>query len=100
MQNTTFISLITKFASVIIKQKMDTIITNYYFKLAANNIRLSILNKFFLEKIDNNIKINTTILQSLLKKITDMKKTNATNLEIDIFAIITSAVNSKKNHQF
>lgn len=58
----------------IIKLKINTIIINPYFKLLVNNFSFFIFNKFFLEKIDNNIKTNKFFLQFLIKKITNIKK--------------------------
>ncbi len=51
-------SLVTKLASAIVKQKTDMVVKNPYFKLPANNITLSTLKKFFLEKIKSIIKVD------------------------------------------
>lgn len=80
------------------KQKLDTNIINLYFKLLAYNISFFTLDKCFLEKINNNIKIHTTFLQSLIRQAVDVKKVNIANFEINISAIITLAANSRKNH--
>lgn len=56
LQNISFISLVTKFASAIVKQKIDVIVKNPYFKLSANNITFTtIFKEFSLKKINNNI---------------------------------------------
>lgn len=47
LQNTAFILLVTKLALATIKQKMDVVIKNPYFKFLANNIIFSMFEKFF-----------------------------------------------------
>lgn len=100
LQNIAFMLFITKLTSAIIKQKIDAIIRNFYLKLSINNISLSIFDKFFLEKIDSNIKTNVFLFQSFIKKVLGIKKINAINLQIDIFTITTLAINNRKNHHF
>lgn len=56
------------------KQKIDAVVKNPYVELLVNNITLFILEKFFLEKIKNNIKVDTVFLHSLIKKASDVKK--------------------------
>lgn len=63
---------VIKFILTIVKQKIDMIIKNAYFKLSANNITLFILEKFFLEKIKNNIKVDTSFSHSLIREISDI----------------------------
>ena len=57
--------LITELVLARVKQEMDIIIKNSYFKLLANNITLSILEKFYLEKIENNIKADISFFHFL-----------------------------------
>lgn len=92
--------LVTKLAIATIKQKIDTVLRNLYFKLPADNITLFTLEKFFLEKIDNNIKVNTTFLHSLIQEAAGVKIINTTDCEIDIFVTTLSAANSKENLYF
>lgn len=68
MQNTIFISFIIKIALVIVKQKIDAIIKNFYFKLIVNNIIFFRPEEFFLKIINGNIKINIFFLNFLIKK--------------------------------
>ncbi len=56
LQNTAFMSLVTKLATATVKQKIDAVVKNPYFKLLADNITPSTLKEFSLEKIDSNIK--------------------------------------------
>ena len=70
-------SLVTKLASAIIQQEMDAIVKNSYFKLSANNITLSTLKEFSLEKIKSNIKADAPFFHSLIREASDVKKVNA-----------------------
>lgn len=56
LQNTSFMSLVTELASTTVKQEMDAVVKNPYFKLPADNITPSTLEEFSLEKIESNIK--------------------------------------------
>ena len=100
LQNTSFISLVTKLALATIKQKMDAVIKNPYFKLLANNITPSILKEFFLEKIENNIKADAFFLHSLIKEISGIRKVNVINDDKNISATTLLATTSKKDCQF
>lgn len=97
LQNIDFILLLKKLALATIKQKIDIIITNFYFKLLINNISFFIFDNFFLEK--TNININANILP-LIKKVASFKKINTINLKTNIFAIIISIANSRKNYYY
>lgn len=55
MQNISFILFATRIVSVMVKQKIDAVIKNPYFKLLANDITPSIVEEFSLEKIESNI---------------------------------------------
>ncbi len=55
---------------------MDAVIKNPYFKLPANNITPSTLEKFSLEKIKSNIKADALFLYSLIRKTSGVKKVN------------------------
>lgn len=79
LQNTSFMSLITKFILVIVKQKIDIVVKNSYFKLLAYNITPFILEEFFLKKIKNNIKANISFFYSLIREVSGIKKVNAAN---------------------
>lgn len=74
LQNISFMSLVTKLTWAILKQKIDTIVKNPYFKLSANNITFSILEGFSLEKIESNIKADAFFLDSLIREISDVDK--------------------------
>lgn len=93
-------SLVIKLVSATIKQKIDTVIKNPYFKLLANNIILSILKKFFLEKIDSNIKMNIFFLHSLIWEKASVKIVNIADYDSDTSATTLFATNSKKNLYF
>ena len=73
LENRSFISHVTKLASATVKQEIDTIIKNLYFKLSANNIIPSILEEFSLEKIENNIKVDALFFHSNKKNIWHQK---------------------------
>lgn len=73
LQNTGFISLVTKFMLATMKQEMDAIVKNLYFKLLTSNITFSIIEKFSLKKIDNNIKVAKFFLHFLIQKAIDIK---------------------------
>ena len=51
--------------STIVKQEINLIIKNLYFKFLANNIILSIVEGFFSEKIKSNIKMNAIFFYTL-----------------------------------
>ena len=100
LQNTSFMSLVTKLILAIVKQKMDAIIKNLYFKLSANNITPSILEKFSLEKIKSNIKVDAPFLYSLIKEASGVKKINVTNCDKNISATTPLATKNRENCQF
>lgn len=95
-------SLITKFVSVIVKQELDIIIKNLYFKLLADNITLSRLSLmiFFLKKIKNNIKLDALFLNPLTKEVSTIKKVNAITNHKNIFATSYLAIKSMENCHF
>ena len=66
LQNTFFMSLVTKLVSARVKQEIDAVFKNFYFKLPADNITPSTLEEFSLEKIENNIKTDAFFLYSLI----------------------------------
>lgn len=52
----TNISHIIIFASTIFKLEMEAVVSNPYLRFLANNVTFSILDKFFIEKINSNMK--------------------------------------------
>lgn len=66
LQNIAFISLVIKLAIAIVKQEINTVVRNPYFKLLANNITPFTLEEFSLNKIDSNIKADALFLHSLI----------------------------------
>lgn len=79
---------------------MAVIVKNPYFKLLANNISLFILKKFFLEKIDSNIKANASFLHFLIQEIVNIKIDNTINYDHDISITTFFTTNTKKNYIF
>ena len=79
LQNTSFMSLVTKLALAMVKQQMDAIVKNPYFKLPANNITLSTLEEFSLEKIESNFKLNAPFFHSLIREVSGIFKVNTAN---------------------
>lgn len=79
---------------------MNAVVRNLYFKLSANNITFSILEKFFLEKIDSNIKANISFLYLLIQEAVGIKIINIANFDSNTFATIPSTINSEENLYF
>lgn len=69
-------SLVTELVLAMIKQEIDTVVKNPYFNLSANNITLSIFEEFFLEKIENNLKVDTPFFHFLIRKVSGIQKVN------------------------
>lgn len=88
-------SFIIKFALGMVKQKIDTVVKNLYFKLSANNKIFSILEKFFLENIENNFKANALFFYSPIKKTSSIQKVNIANSDKNRFNIISLAAKRK-----
>lgn len=76
---------------------MDAIVKNPYFKLLVNNITSSKIKKFFLDKIESNIKANALLLYSLIKKAFSVKRVKVTNDDKNISATIFSAIKNREN---
>ncbi len=93
-------SFVTKLASATVKQIIDTVIKNPYFKLPANNITPSTLEEFFAEKIESNIKANAIFFHSTIKKASGVRKVNGANGNKNISAITPLATKSKEDCQF
>lgn len=72
-------SLITKLVLATVKQEVNAVVTNSYFKLSTNNVTPSILKGFYLEKIKSNIKEDILFLHSLIKETTGVRKINVIN---------------------
>ena len=83
-----------------VKQQINIIIKNLYFKLLINNITVFIFEKFFFKKIESNIKADIFFLHSLIKKAFDIKKVNATNDDKNISAIIFLVTKNREDCQF
>ena len=93
-------SLVTKLVSATVKQEIDAVVKNPYFKLPANNITLSILEKFFLEKIESNIKADILFLHSLIREASGVKKVNVTDGNKNMSAITPLATKNREDRQF
>ncbi len=100
LQNTAFMSLVTEFATATLKQEMDAVVRNPYFKLSADNITLSTLEEFSLEKIDNNIKSDAPFLHSLIREAAGIEIVNTADCNSDTSATTSSSANSKENLHF
>ena len=100
LQNTSFISVFTKLASARVKQEMDAVVKNPYFKLLANNITPSILEEFSVEKIESNIKVDALFFYSLIKEVSGIKKVNAANSDKNMSTTTPLAMKSKQDCQF
>ena len=90
-------SLVTKFASAMVKLQMNTIVKNLYFKLSVNNITPSIFEKFFKKKIKNNIKTDALFLYFPIKEASNIKKINTTNDNKNISATIFLVTKSRED---
>ncbi len=100
LQNTAFVSLVTEFLTATVKQEMDAVLRNPYFKLPANNITLSTLEEFSLEKIDSNIKADASFLHSLIREAAGVEIVNTADCDSDTSATTYFAANSKENLHF
>lgn len=72
-------SLIIELTLAMVKQEIDTVIKNPYFKLSANNIILSTLEEFSLEKIESNLKADVSFFHSLIREASGIQKVIAAN---------------------
>ncbi len=97
LQNTSFMSLVTKLASATVKQEIDTVVKNPYFKLSADNITPSILEEFSLEKIKSNIKADAPFLHSLIREASGVKKVNAANGDKNIYTTTPLLTKSRED---
>ena len=70
---------VTKLVLVIVKQEMDLIVKNHYFKLLANNITPFTHEKFSLERIESNFKMDTLFFYFLIREISTVQKVNTAN---------------------
>ncbi len=100
LQNTSFMSLITKLISATVKQEMDAVVKNPYFKLPANNITPSTLEEFSLEKIESNIKADASFLHSLIREASRIKKVNAADGDKNMSAITPLVTKSREDRPF
>lgn len=94
LQNTFFVSLVTKLASAMVQQEINEVVKNSYFKLPANNLTLSTLKESFLDKIESNIKADKLFFHFLIKEV---KKVNPANGDNNTSAITFLVVNSKED---
>ncbi len=76
------------------------VIKNLYSKLLMNNITLSILGNFSLEKIKSSIKTDAPFLYFLIKKISNIKKVNIANNDKNISVTILLAIKMEKIASF
>ena len=93
-------SLVTKPAWATLKQEVDTVVKNPYFKFPANLITLSILNEFSLEKIESNIKADALFLHPLIKIASSIKKVNAANNDKNMSTTTLLVTKSREDCQF
>lgn len=100
MQNTSFISLITKLALATVKQKIDAVIKNPYFKLPANNITLSTFEEFFLEKIENNLKVEVLFFHFLIREPSGIQKVNTANSDKNTSNITSLTAKNREDCHF
>ena len=100
LQNIFFKSLVIKLASVTVKPEIDIIVKNPYFKLLANNIIFSILEKFFLKKIESNIKADAPFFYSLIREVSGIKKVNTVDSDKNMSTTTPLAIKSRENRQF
>lgn len=91
---------ITKLVSATVKQEINTVVKNPYFKFSVNNITLSTLGEFFLKKIKNNIKVNAIFLYFLIKKVFSIKKDETANYNKNISLITFLAIKNKEDCRF
>lgn len=91
---------IIKLTLAMIKQKIDAVIKNFYFKLSANNITSSILKKFFLEKIQSNLKVDAPFFHSLIRETSGVQKINVTNSDKNMSNTTLLATKSREDCYF
>lgn len=72
------------------------VVKNLYSKLPINNITLSILGNFSLEKIKSSIKTDAPFLYFPIRKISNIKKVNITNNDKNISITILLAIKMEK----
>ena len=90
-------SLVIKLALAIIKQEMDVVVKNPYFKLLADNITLSTLEEFSLEKIKSNLKADAPFFHSLIREASGIQKVNNINGDKNMSNTTHLAAKSKKD---
>lgn len=100
LQNISFMSLITKLASATVKQEIDAVIKNPYFKLLADNITPFTLEEFSLKKIESNIKADAPFFHSLIREVSNVKKVNIADGDKNMSATTSLATKSREDHQF
>ncbi len=97
LQNTSFMLLVTKLASATVKQEMDAVVKNPYFKLSTDNRTPSTLEEFSLEKIKSNIKADAPFLHSLIREASSDKKVNAANGDKKMYATALLLTKSRED---
>lgn len=93
---------ITNYQTYVSNYKLQNrwVVKNPYFKLSADNITPSMIEKFFLEKIHSNIKTNISFLHFLIKKSASIKMINTTNYDNNISVPIFWWQIAKKTYIF
>ena len=93
-------SLVTKLALAMVKQKMDAVVKNPYFKLSANNITSSTLEEFSLEKIESNLKADASFFHSLIRETSGVQKVNNADGDKNTSNTTPLAAKSRKDCHF
>ena len=89
-------SLITKLALAMVKQKMNAVVKISYFKLPANNITSSTL-EFSLEKIESNLKADIPFFHSLIREASGVQKVNTADNDKNTSNTTPLAAKSRKD---
>ena len=100
LQNISFMSLVTKLALAMIKQEMDAVVKNLYFKLPVDNITPSTFEEFSLEKIENNLKADTPFFHSLIREASGIQKVNNADGDKNTSNTTPLAAKSREDRHF
>lgn len=90
-------SLVTELALAMVKQEINSVVKNPYFKLLANNITLSTLEEFSLEKIESNLKADASFFYFLIREASGIQKVNAANGDKNTSNTTPLAAKSREN---
>ena len=100
LQNTSFILFVIELALAMVKQEIDAVVKNPYFKLPADNITSSTLEEFFLEKIESNLKADAIFFHFLIREASGVQKVNDANSDKNTSNTTPLAAKSREDCHF